>query len=171
MTRGLTNQAIIAIFVLAIQLLLLKNVQVPIFDRFSVVILIYPIILLLLPLGFSRYLMLLLAFVIGLMVDMFYDSPGVHSAAFVFTAFARSYVLKIIEPRGGYRIGNTPSARNYTLSWSMGYLAIMLFMHLLIYFGLDAFSIIYLGKILVNSIISFVFSYVCILLIQFLTNQ
>jgi hypothetical protein len=171
MTKNLTGQFIFGALILLLQVLLLKNIQVALFDNFSFAILLYPLIIISLPLSFSKYGLLGLAFAIGLFVDMFYNSPGVHTSALVFTAYCRSFILRIIEPRGGYRADNIPSASNYGLSWYMSYAAVMLGIHILFYFSMDAFSFVYIIRILVNSLVSFILSYIAVILTQMITNS
>ena len=54
-------------------------------------LLLYPLFIILLPIRTPNVLVMLLGFVTGLTVDLFYDSIGVHAAAAVFAAFIRSH--------------------------------------------------------------------------------
>jgi len=157
-------QILSTIFLLLIQILLLKNVQVGLLDRYVVSIFVYPLIIITLPLNFPRSFLTTAAFVIGLIIDLFYDSPGVHTGALVLTAFIRSYVLNLIEPRGGYGNDDTPSFSKYGVSWYLGYVATLLLIHIFTYFSLDAFTFVFLVKIVLNTIASFSASYVLIVL-------
>lgn len=60
-------------------------------------IFIYPLFIILLPLNFSTAGGLLLAFFMGLMVDLFYATPGLHSATLLFTAFIRPLFIRMME--------------------------------------------------------------------------
>ncbi len=167
---NITKQIIVAVVCLLIQVIILKNMSIQVWDRYAISIFIYPLIILFLPLGFNRYFLLLLAFGLGLFIDMFYDSPGVHAATLTLTAFTRTYVLRLIEPRGGFRTDNTPTAKNYSLAWTARFVLIMLGIHLFTYFSIDAFSYVFIDKIFINSLLSLVFSYISVLLIQFIAN-
>jgi hypothetical protein len=140
-------------------------------DRFLAMALIYPLIIILLPLSTNKSFALVLAFIIGIIIDFFYDSPGVHTGALVFTAFLRSAVLRQLEPRGGYRTDNIPSVVNYGLTWFLKYSGILLSSHIVAYFTLDIFTFVYIDKILVNSLITFAISYVFILIYQMAIRQ
>ena len=109
---------------------------------------------------------MLLAFGVGLFVDMFYDSPGVHTASLVFISYARRYILQALEPRSGYRITGYPTAFNFGVRWFAVYLAIMLGLEILIYHSLEAFSFVYFDRILFNTLLSFAVSYVLSMLYQ-----
>ena len=155
-----------SVAILLAQVLVFKNVELLLFDRYTMACFLYPIIILGLPLSTPRSVLLILAFIVGLLVDLFYDSPGVHAGALVFTAYARSFVLGLIEPRGGYRIDNRLTIAQYGLNWFLLYLFTTLFLHIFIYFSLDAFTFVYFSKILINTIISCGISYVLLVVYQ-----
>jgi len=119
------------ILLLVLQIILFKNVQVGVLDRFVVSIFVYPLIIITFPLGLPRSLLMTIAFFIGLCIDLFYDSPGVHTAALVLMAFSRSYILGFIEPRGGYGNEDSPSISKYgnntILSFCVSYILILLY--------------------------------------------
>jgi hypothetical protein len=60
-------------------------------------IFIYPLFVILLPLNFSITGSLLLAFFMGIMVDLFYATPGLNSATLLVTAFIRPLFIQIME--------------------------------------------------------------------------
>ncbi len=150
--------AIHTVLILLIQVLLLLNVSFPLFGQYSLSMFIYPMIIIMLPIGLSQSGTLVGAFVIGVLLDFFYDSPGVHAATLVFTAFARPYILRLFEPRGGYRTDQFPTMANYGFSWFFSYASTVLFIHLIVYFAIDAFTLVYIDKILINAIVSFLAS-------------
>lgn len=132
------------------------------FNYFS--ILFYPVLLFLLPMKISRALLLIVAFVLGFVIDMFYESIGVHMSACVFVAFLRPYLLKILEPRGGYPVNATPTAYDFGLPWFMQYSGILLALFLLFYFSVEVFTFSRFAEILLKTLSSFVVSFVAILL-------
>jgi len=164
MNRLYVSHAIQSVIILLIQVLLLKNVQVPIIDRYILAIIIYPIVILFLPLEMRRSFVILTAFVVGLCVDIFYDTLGIHTAALVLTGFLRTPILQLIEPRQGYRNGVSMSARNYGFSWIATYTAIMMVIHIITFYSIDAFTFVFFLKIIVSSLLTFVVSYIIIML-------
>ncbi len=148
------------IFLLLIQIFLLKNIHLELWDRYVVMILLYPLILLLLPIGIPRSAIITTAFVLGLVIDGFYDSPGVHTASLVLTAFLRSFALRLFEPRGGYRIDYAPEVRLYGIGWFLSYIGVMLFIHSFAYFSFDAFTFVHLDKIFINTVLSFFVTFI-----------
>jgi len=154
--------------ILLLQVLLLKNIQIALFDTYVLSILVYPAVIIFLPLWVRRSIVIVIAFFVGLFIDMFYDTLGVHTAALVFTAFLRNLVLKILEPRKGYRTNDPIGPKQYGFNWFMTYLGILLFIHILTYFSLDAFTFVFIVKIIVNTLISFVLSYLILILYRML---
>ncbi len=150
-----------ALFIVIIQILLLKNIQVAVLDRYVVSAFIYPLIIIILPYSMPRSIVLTIAFFIGMIVDVGYDSIGLHTSALLLTAFLRYFVLLLIEPRGGYS-ENTMSLVNYGMPWFLRYSAIMLTIHVFTYFSFDAFTFVFIGKILVNTLLSFSVSFLLV---------
>ena len=87
-----------------------------------------------------------------------YDTWGVHASASVFTAYIRSFVFRIFEPRGGYNINLSPTAKSLGPSWFFQYASAMMFLHLFFYFSVEAFTFVYIVDILLKTMISFIVS-------------
>ncbi len=131
---------------------------------------IYPIFIFLLPFRYSKVLIIFLSFFLGLSVDVFYDSIGIHAAACVFTAFIRPTVLEIIKPQSDYDVLLSPTISNFGFLWFLTYASIMLFAHLLFYFSVEAFTFVYIGQVLLKTIVSFIASMLFIIMYQFILN-
>jgi hypothetical protein len=156
------------IIILLVQVLILKRVDLS-FGNFDYIhILFYPAFILSLPVSLPRQLVIVLGFIMGIMVDIFYDSPGVHASALVAVAFARGLVLRALEPQGGYKTKNTPGIRDFDLGWFFIYSSILMAIHCGIYFFMEAFSFKHVFDIFLNTIFSFIFSMIFILLYQLL---
>ncbi len=166
MNSSIIRHIIRFIVLILVQVFILKNISFP--DSFlrHLVLFIYPIYIFLLPTNIPRPLLLLVAFFLGLSVDLFYDSVGIHAATSVFIAFIRMYVLRILEPIQGYKTDGSLSAHNYGMVWFSSYAAILLFVHLLVYFSISAFSFVFIIDIMLKTLLSFVFSFMLILLHQ-----
>lgn len=146
-----------------IQVLVLNQVQ---FSGF-VNPYIYLLFILLLPLSAPRYAVLILAFLIGLTIDVFSNSLGVHAAASVFIAYARPLVIRVISNREEDR-SDYPGLFQTKLSWFLSYVTIMVLMHHLVLFYLEVFTFSHFGNTLLRVFISSAFSIFVIVLSQFL---
>ncbi|MEI9919664.1 MAG: Rod shape-determining protein MreD [Bacteroidota bacterium] len=80
---------------------------------------------------------MLLAFVLGFIIDIFYDSLGIHALALVTVAYLRNYWLSSITPQGGYDAGSSPAISN-GVQWFLVYIVPMVFVHLALLFFIEA---------------------------------
>lgn len=133
-------------------------------------IFIYPLFLFLLPLKIPKTTLVLIGFGLGMLIDASYNSPGVHSAACLVTAFLRPTVLSIFEPREGYNVSLGLTIKSYGILWFLQYTATLLFIHLLIYFILDIFTPVYTLEIILRTIISFIFSLFLMIVYMLITQ-
>ncbi|MEL7020750.1 MAG: hypothetical protein AAGK47_04025 [Bacteroidota bacterium] len=131
-------------------------------------IILYPVFILLLPLKTPPSLVILLAFLLGLGVDMFYDSPGIHASASVFMGWMRPTILRGISPMGGYDIDANPTKRKYGWFWFMQYAGILLALHLFWYFCIEVFTPVYYDRILWRWVTSWSVSMILVTLYQFI---
>ena len=115
-----------------------------------------------------RWGVVVAAFLLGMLVDVFYDSLGVHAAVATFTAYSRDWVLRLLEPRGGYTSDRTPNRKMLGDSWFLQYSAVFLFVHILIYCFAEIFSVSINLDFVLRLFITYIFSYICILLPQYL---
>lgn len=157
---------VVRFFVLAIaQVLIFKRIAFNWGDFAFIHFMIYPLFIILLPIKTPRPLVILSGFMIGLFVDLFYDSPGIHASAGVFTGYVRGLVLDFIEPYEGYNTNDSPTLVNMGLSWFMTFASILLGLHLFWYFSVEAFSFVYIFEILMNTIFSFIASFIIVMLV------
>ena len=131
-------------------------------------IFLYPLFILSLPVNTPRGLMFILAFGYGLLIDSFYNSPGVHASALLFTTLFRGFILRFLEPFEGYTSTSRPSVGGMGINWYVIYASFMVFFHSIVYFSLDAFTLVYLFEIIMNSIFSAIVSLIVIIIFDFL---
>ncbi len=158
------------LFLVLAQLLILKQIYLGEGFLSFFYFLVYPLFIFLLPLRTPRWLVLLLGFLLGITIDFGYNSLGVHTSAAVFTAFMRSPVLGLLEPRGGYNLNVSPTKVRMNWGWFIQYVSILLAIHLFIYFSVEAFTFYYLGTIVRETVSSFLGSISIILILQIIFN-
>lgn len=142
------------IFLLVVQLVLLKRVDIS-FEGFNYIhFTIYPLAIAMLPYKMSKTVVVFIGFCIGFFVDMFYDSIGIHAAVCTLVAYLRPYILNYVSPTEGYKKDGL-TAYAYGLPWFMSYIGIFLFIHLLALYSIEAFSFVYLKEIVLRTIFSF----------------
>lgn len=81
---------------------------------------IYLAFLLFLPIQMPPVLLLLLAFVTGFTLDIFYDTGGIHAAATVLLAYLRPYILLLLTPRDGYDQNDSVNLHIMGWRWFFG---------------------------------------------------
>lgn len=128
------------LFIFVISVLL----QVLIFNNILIARMIVPyfyvIFLILLPFQTPRALQLLLGFALGLSIDAFTNTMGVHAFACVLTAFMRPGILSLISSRETIESVAAPRIQNMSIGWFVGYAAFMVIVHHLALFFLEAFT-------------------------------
>ena len=107
-----------------VQVLILKNIDI---NTSYVNLYIYPLLLIMLPIRINKLALLFIAFFLGLLVDLFYMTPGVHAAASVLIAFLRPALCDAMEPRGGYNQNHSPNKYNFGMGWFLQFSSILMF--------------------------------------------
>jgi hypothetical protein len=148
-----------AILILLLQVLVLKRIGLSTSWLWQYGdIFLYPVIVLLLPFRISRHYAILIGFVIGLIIDMFYDTIGVHAFALTATAYARGLLLAYLEPRGGYQLSMSPTIFSMGLNWVLTFTVFSLLIHTFLYFTAEIFTFVYIGQILLKTLITLILS-------------
>ncbi|HEY6162637.1 MAG TPA: rod shape-determining protein MreD [Bacteroidia bacterium] len=128
----------------------------------------YVLFILMLPFETPEWLVLLLGFVLGLTVDMFTDTLGMHTASSVLLAYLRKYILRLIAPRDGYETSFKPTFRQMGFNWFLAYAAILVFAHHFALFYIEIFRLSDFFFTFVKVVFSSVFTLVLIFITQFL---
>lgn len=160
------NHIIRFILYIIIQVLVLKEINLVGSSQNYIFIIIYPVAILTLPMKIPQFFIILIAFTIGFIVDLFYVSPGVHAGACLWMVVFRPLVLRIFEPKNGYQTDISPSISNLGVVWFAKYASVLLFIFFLSYFILQIFTFVYIGEIMLKTILSFFVSSIIIFLVQ-----
>ncbi len=150
-----------------VQVLIIKNVEL---GRF-INPFIYILFIIILPFETPKWAVLLMAFVLGITIDMFYDTLGLHAAACVFIAYVRPGILKLFSPRDGYEPGTQPTIQYLGVPWFLSYAGILVIMHHLILFYMEIFRFSEFFSTFLRVLISASFTLILIVVIQYLFNR
>ncbi|MEJ6506458.1 MAG: hypothetical protein QNL86_07655 [Crocinitomicaceae bacterium] len=124
-----------------------------------------PLYIFLLPFDRSVISLLVIALILGLGVDAASNTFGLHTSALLLVAYLRPFVFRVFSPRDGYDPIKTPSIFDMGNRWFISTFSILLIIHHLWFFILEAFSfneaILVLEKTILSTLISFV---VCVIL-------
>ncbi len=147
-----------------VQVLVIQNVNLSGY----IILLPYVMWILLLPFESNKLLVMFSSFLLGVCIDFFYDSSGLHAAACTAMGFARHYVLKYVAPRDGYDAGVKPTIYDMGMEWFLRYAGILILIHHFVLFYLEIFRFSEFFETLLRVILSSVGTFGFIYLIQFL---
>ncbi len=117
------------------QVLILKNIELGKYINPFI----YVLFIIALPFETPKWLLLLCGFILGITIDMFYDTMGMHAAAGVFMAYIRPSILNLFSPREGYEFGTQPTIQYLGVPWFISYSGILIVLHHFVLFYLEVF--------------------------------
>jgi hypothetical protein len=122
--------------------------------------------LLLLPYGLNPFLRLGLGFLIGILVDTFSNTPGVHAFACTLIMFVRDYWYLFVN--GDPEDETELSVPKMGIIGTLSYLLPVIFIHLLLVFTIEHGKWLGYSRVFLQVIYSSVFTFVIIVVIAFL---
>ncbi|MES2141064.1 MAG: rod shape-determining protein MreD [Bacteroidota bacterium] len=150
-----------------IQVLVIKNIEL---GRF-INPFIYVLFIIGLPFETPKWLLLVSAFAMGITIDLFYDTAGMHAAACVFIAYLRPGLLKLFSPRDGYEFGTQPTIQYLGIPWFLSYSGILIILHHLVLFYIEVFRFSEFFSTFFRVIVSSVFTILLVVISQYLFNR
>ncbi len=158
MNSSIINNILRFLFLILLQVLVLNNVN---FAGYINPYL-YVLFLLLFPFTGNQSLFLLLAFLLGLSIDIFEDSGGINAAACLVAAFVRPNLLRfsfgVSYDHQNIRLAATPFGAK------LSYISLMVLIHHFVLFSLEMFSVSHIILILKKTLFSGIFTIILILL-------
>ena len=154
-------------FLIVIRFLFLVMVQVLVFNHLNFFGFINPMVYLLFiywyPIKENRAVFITVCFFLGLTIDMFSDTMALHAAASLTIAYLRPAIMRFVFGVNyefqSFRLSNSTRIQQIT------FLALLIVVHHIIFFGLEIFSLsnllLILKKVLFTGIASLV---LCILI-------
>jgi rod shape-determining protein MreD len=124
------------VIVLLIQVLVINNITLGsyVYPAF------YVYFILLLPFESKGWVLLITAFLMGLGVDFFSNSPGLNASAAVFMAFCRPLIIHMLKTKKEYEPGLVPGIRDTGFGWFFTYSLLLILLHHSFLFFVEAFS-------------------------------
>jgi rod shape-determining protein MreD len=152
MIRVLTANFLRFIALVFLQVFLLKNIAL--YDLSTPFL--YILFILLLPFETPNVLLFVLSFILGLTIDMFYDTPGLHAAACSLLALVRVIFISLTVQKEGFDNEPEPTLSIMGFRWFLTYALILTLFHHFFLFNIEVFrfsEIQYtLGRFLLSSI-------------------
>ncbi len=129
---------------------------------------IYIAYLLLLPVETNPLFLMLIGFLMGVVMDMFYDSLGLHALSCVLIMYLRNYWLARLTPQGGYDSNAVPGIAMSGVQWFLVYITPMILVHQAVLFFTEVGGFQYFWFTLVKVLTSTLYTVLVILIVQYL---
>lgn len=124
------------VVLIVLQLLIFNNIQFSGFVNPYV----YVMFILILPMAIPTWILLLLSFMTGIVIDIFAGTMGVHAFATVMAGFVRPWVLSLNITSEASEPETSPSSHNSGLRWFFIYTVTVVFIHHFTLFFVEVFS-------------------------------
>lgn len=149
-----------------LQVLLLNNISL--FGLATPLLYVY--LVLILDKSISRISLMLIAFALGLTIDIFSNTPGVNAAASVFLAFIRPGLLQMFSPRDEYE-NFEPGIHTLGIGPFVRYTFISVLLHHAAVFLLEAFSFAHAGYLSLRIVCSTLLTVMVVVAIDFIRHR
>lgn len=131
----------------------------------------YMMLILLLPFNFNRVAALVVAFLIGLFVDMFYDTPGIHAAACVLIAFIRPFWLDVTLSGSSSDTNTQLGLKSLGLQWFLTFALPLTFVHHFALFFIEAGGLSLFWLTIQKVFYSTLYSFLCMIIFQYIFSS
>ena len=135
-SKSIFSQVLIFAFYLLLQIFFVR--QLVLFNYAFCFV--YIASILLLPFDVNKVTLILLGFLAGIMVDIFYNTIGANAAAMTLKAFIRPSVISLLTPQRGYDERQTLSLNSMGLTWFITYATTLTFVHHFVLFFFQEIS-------------------------------
>lgn len=162
-SKSIVSQVLIFLFYLLLQIFFVR--QLVLFDYAFCFVYVASIILL--PFEINKITLILLGFVAGMTVDVFYNTIGANAASMTLIAFVRPAVIGVLAPQRGYDERQTLSLNSMGLSWFITYATTLIFIHHFVLFLLEASDWGLFFPVMLKVICSTIFTTIIVVIIQF----
>lgn len=162
-----------SVFIHIIRFITLVLLQVILFNNINFLGYINPYVYImfiaLFPVKNNRIIIIFLSFLLGLTIDLFSDTGGIHAAACVFIAYIRPIILKfsfgVIYEHQAIKFNTVEFGEKLT------YLTILTLLHHFVFFFLEIFNVSKIILILQRTIFSSIFTILLIVIVTIIFSK
>lgn len=168
----MNSQTVIRLVLTFVIYLILQIVVIRNFVFFDVAFcFVYIACILLLPDEISPIWVILISFLIGLLVDIFYNTAGIHASACVLIGFLRSYVIKFLFPTKGVENEVVITLKDMGAERFVRYVAVLTLIHHSTLFFVEAGGFQFFLITILKIICSVVFTTFMIIILQYVRGN
>lgn len=144
--------------------------QVFIFNQIEIglgiTLLLCPLYIMLLPFDTNVFVLMVLAFFMGISVDILSDTYGLHASSLLLFAYFRPIIFNVFGPREGYDVLKSPTIFDMGQTWFLYAFGSLLLIYLSWFFIVEIFSFNKIGYLLQKIFLSLIITYLISLLLQ-----
>lgn len=167
MSSKIFNNILLFVVLVLSQVIIFNNLVL--FNSAVALVFIYMIIRR--PLTISTNAVLLAAFVLGLAVDIFQDTPGLNAMACTITAFVRRPILHMYVPHDEDFAGRSLSIATMGAPVFLKYTITFVLLYCVLYFSIEAFGYFDIQRLAIRILASTIFTFIVIYAIDSLTTR
>lgn len=150
------------VLLVILQSLILNQLEI----GWGIQLMVYPLLIILLPFELGTVYLLLVAFIMGILIDSMSNTYGLHTSSLLVVAYFRPLIFKLFAPRDGY--DNLKEGNIYEMGarWFIYVFGTLIFMHHFWFFILEMFRLNDILLILQKTFFSLPLSFLICLLLQ-----
>ncbi|MCE2681976.1 MAG: rod shape-determining protein MreD [Cryomorphaceae bacterium] len=150
------------LLLVALQALVLNQLEL----GFGIQFMVYPLLIVLLPFEIGTISLMVIAFLMGILIDAFSNTYGLHASSAVVIAYFRPLIFNTFAPRDGYDPLKEGNSYDMGFRWFLSTFGLMLLIHHFWFFLLEIFRFDELLFVLQKTLLSLPLSFLLCLIIQ-----
>lgn len=163
MNKLLKNSIRFVLFLL-VQTLILNQIEI----GFGIQLMIYPLFIMLLSFDTGVLSLLAISFTLGICIDAFSNTFGLHTSSLLVFSFLRPVIFKLFDTREGYDLLLEPTVLNMGNGWFIKSFGSLLLIHHFWFYLLEMFKLNDMGYVLQKTVYSLPLSFFLCVLLQYL---
>jgi hypothetical protein len=168
----MNSQTVIRLVLTFVIYLILQIVVIRNFVFFDVAFcFVYIACILLLPDEIDPIWVILISFLIGLLVDIFYNTAGIHASASVLIGYLRGYIIKFLFPTKGVENEVVITLKDMGAERFVRYVAVLTLVHHSMLFFVEAGGFQFFLITILKIICSVVFTTFMIIILQYVRGN
>ena len=164
MNNAWVKYGLIFLLVVLLQGLVVNNLELNVYFH----PMIYPIMILILPFETNSFVSMTIALVLGLAIDAFSNTFGLHASAAMLIGYLRPTILRYLRPRDGYDPSLLPTIHDMGIVWFLAYSAFILFLHHLWFFSFEILRFDLILLIVMKTFASLLISLLLVIIFQYI---
>lgn len=158
----MTKQTLRFIFLLILQLFFFNQLNLWGYMNPHV----YVVFILILPFSTPKWALLLWAFTMGFMMDIFTNTSGLHSISILFLTYFRPHILNLLDSKNNFSEQVEPNLFQMGLQRYLYYSFSLIFIHHFLFFSLESLRWNDFGAVLIRTLSSSLLTLIFVLIIQ-----